>query len=76
MMQLDLTSQRSHLKGCSCTKDQHDAIQHDVKEAISQAFKFGILEVKFYQNNLTEIQIKDCQLKLKLFMRIISTCLF
>ena len=72
-MQLYCKGWGSHLKGYSFTKYKHNANQDNVKEATSQGFKFGILELKFYQNNLTEIQIEDSQLKLWLFMRIICT---
>ena len=46
-MHLDLKRLGNHCKGCSCTKNQHDAIQHYVKAATSKNFKFGIFELKF-----------------------------
>ena len=46
-MHLDLKRLGNHCKCCSCTKNQHDAIQHYVKAATSKNFKFGIFELKF-----------------------------
>ena len=45
-MQLDLKRLGSHCKGCGCTKNQHDAIQFNVKEAISQEFQIWNFRAK------------------------------
>ena len=52
-MQLDVKRLASHCKSCSCTKNKHEVIQHNVKEATSQEFQIWNFRIKILARNLS-----------------------